>query len=272
MKNSMIDGLLPPVLRRLYGRIKGKTTFKGNYGKWEDALREASGYDSELIVDKVAAAQLKVLRGEAAYERDSVVFDKIEYSWPLLASLLWIAGRNNGSLRVADIGGSFGSSYHQNKRFISRLHELRWGIIEQPNFVQRGKKFFENEHVKFFGQLEQCEASIRPNTVLFSSSLSYIPSPYDILKVVLNGTIQFAIVDATLFTDAEEDRLCVQRVDPAIYQASYPCWLLSRKKFLDFMTQRFSVVEEFEAHSGAQITVGGVVATFRGFLFERNSP
>ncbi|MGB2866981.1 MAG: methyltransferase, TIGR04325 family [Bacteroidota bacterium] len=272
MKVSMFDNLLLPILRTVYSRIRGGTTFKGNYRTWEDALRETSGYDTESIVDKVAAAQLKVVRGEAAYERDSVVFDEIEYSWPLLASLLWIAARSNGSLRVEDFGGSLGSSYYQNKKFISQLRDLKWGIVEQARFVHRGKKFFENEHLKFFETIEHCEAAIRPNAVLCSSSLSYIPNPYEVLQVILNGTIQFVIVDATLFTDEDEDRLCVQTVDPRIYKASYPCWLMSRRKFLNFMSERFSVIEEFDAHGGAQVSVGGVVGAFQGFLLERISP
>ena len=272
MRNPVLDNVLPPILRTIYSRLRGGTTFKGAYRSWDHALQDASGYDLESIVDKVAAAQMKVLKGEAAYERDSVIFDEIEYSWPLLASLLWIAARSDGCLRVADFGGSLGSSYYQNRKFISHLRELRWGIVEQTRFVERGKKFFENDHLKFFEQLVHCETAIRPNAILFSSSLSYIPNPYDVLKSVLKGTIQFVIVDATLFTEEEDDRLCVQKVDPSIYEASYPCWLMSRKKFLNFMTQHFSVVEEFDAHGGAQISVQGSVATFRGFLLERISP
>ncbi len=61
-------------------------------------------------------ATRKVVAGEAVYERDSVVFDHLEYAWPLLACLLQIAAERR-SLRVIDFGGSLGSSWRQNRRF-----------------------------------------------------------------------------------------------------------------------------------------------------------
>ena len=43
-------------------------------------MRMSSGYDSQLILDKVLTSTLKVKNGEAAYERDSVLFDEIQYA------------------------------------------------------------------------------------------------------------------------------------------------------------------------------------------------
>ena len=70
------------------------------------------------ILDKVLAATLKVKQGQAVFERDSVLFDEIEYSWPLLAGLMWAAASNGGKLNVLDFGGALGSSYYQNRKFL----------------------------------------------------------------------------------------------------------------------------------------------------------
>jgi len=51
----------------------------------------STGYDNDMILEKTRLALLKVKNGEAAYERDSVVFEDIQYAWPLLAGLLWVA-------------------------------------------------------------------------------------------------------------------------------------------------------------------------------------
>ena len=59
----------------------------------------------------------KVKNGEAVYERDSVLFDEIQYSWGLLAGLEKAALEHDGKLCVLDFGGSLGSTYYQNKQF-----------------------------------------------------------------------------------------------------------------------------------------------------------
>ena len=59
-----------------------------------------------LILGKVLEATLKVKNGEAVYERDLVLFDHIEFYWPVLSGLMWVAARNNGRLNVLDYGGT----------------------------------------------------------------------------------------------------------------------------------------------------------------------
>ncbi|GHV55461.1 hypothetical protein FACS1894216_17850 [Synergistales bacterium] len=63
--------------------------WSGDYATWEDALLNSKGYDERSIFEKVLKASISVRDGEAVYERDSVLFDQIEYSWPLLAGLMW---------------------------------------------------------------------------------------------------------------------------------------------------------------------------------------
>ena len=46
---------------------------------------------------------MKVKKGEAVYERDSMIFDQIEYSWPVLFGLMWAAAQNSGYLKVLDL-------------------------------------------------------------------------------------------------------------------------------------------------------------------------
>ena len=61
--------------------------WSGNYANWEEADSFATGYDDHSILEKCKTALLKVKNGEAAYERDSVLFDKMQYNWALLALL-----------------------------------------------------------------------------------------------------------------------------------------------------------------------------------------
>ena len=50
----------------------------------------------------VLDASLKVKNGVAAFERDSVLFDEIEYSWPVTAELMHGAARSGGRVHVVD--------------------------------------------------------------------------------------------------------------------------------------------------------------------------
>jgi hypothetical protein len=97
---------MTPRLRKMAGKIKRRLAatfrrrpgleFSGNYATWAAAQNASTGYDSATILEKCKNALLKVKNAEVAYERDSVVFDKVEYSWPVLAALLRAGVENNG--------------------------------------------------------------------------------------------------------------------------------------------------------------------------------
>ena len=145
--------LLPPIFISLYKKIFPKKPnagmWSGNYTTWKNAKENCSGYDAANILEKCKKALLKVKNGEAVYERDSVVFDKIQYSWGLLVGLQKAAIKSNNKLCVLDFGGSLGSTYYQNKAMLSGLKKLEWCIVEQAHFVDCGNQNFENEQLKF---------------------------------------------------------------------------------------------------------------------------
>src|SRR5690349_7306235 len=100
---SLAKDLTPPVLFRWINRQRRVgIRFSHSYKNWEEAKAASTGYDDPAILEKIAEAALKVKRGEAVYERDSVVFNSIDYSWPLLAGLTWAAARHHGKLHVLD--------------------------------------------------------------------------------------------------------------------------------------------------------------------------
>ena len=229
---------------------KWKYGYFGNYSSWQEAEKYSTGYSSDLILEKVKKSLLKVKNGEAVYERDSVLFNKKEYSWPLLAALLWIASRNNNKLNLIDFGGSLGSSYFQNKEFLSHLKELSWSIVEQPGFVQCGKKYFEDDVLKFYSSVEICLENEKSDAIIFSSVIQYLEKPYDLLNKVLSKNFKYIIIDRTLFSNNGKDILAVQKVPPAIYPASYPAWIFSERKFLELFNDKYELISDFKALAG----------------------
>src|SRR6266702_290349 len=110
-RRKLFSDCIPPILGKLYERLIKRCGYFGNYSGYDKACQASTGYDSDLILERVRDALLKVKSGEAVYERDSVLFDEVQYSWPLLAGLLWIASCNGNRLHLLDFGGSLGSSY-----------------------------------------------------------------------------------------------------------------------------------------------------------------
>jgi putative methyltransferase (TIGR04325 family) len=266
---KIIKNFVPPAVLDFYFNFLNPYGFKGEYQDWRAAQSCSSGYDSAVILNKTKDALLKVKKGEAAYERDSVLFDKVQYSWPLLASLLYIAALNDNHLSLLDWGGSLGSSYYQNRNFLGALKELTWSIVEQAAVAACGRQNFADEHLKFYSQISECLAENSPRLALFSASLQYFPAPYQILDQLCQAKIRFILIDRLTVND-RRDLITVQNVNPLIYPASYPLWIFKAKDILDyFIKNNYELVVDFEALGGDFIIrKTGVTGRHQGYLFQ----
>jgi len=265
---SLIKDITPPFLLRNLKYLTNKGVyFKGKYTSWHEAQKNSTGYDTELILDKVKNATLKVKTGEAVYERDSVLFDKIEYSFPVLAALLRVAVANKEKLNILDFGGSLGSSYYQCKTFLSNLDSLQWNIIEQPHFVSCGKELFADETLKFYETIDECLTEQKPNMVLLSSVLQYLEEPYQLLGKLANLDIDYLLIDRTPCTKTKEI-LTIQIVPPHIYPASYPSWIFNEQQLLRYLEEKYSPLCEFESSDGS-IGNNELKADYKGFFLKK---
>lgn len=204
------------------------------YKDWNTALNKSTGYHAPVILEKVYEAESRVRRGEAVYQRDSVLFENIQYSWPVLSALMWVAAQSDGELDIIDFGGSLGTSYRQNKKFFSALKRVRWNIVEQKHFVELGKREFENESLRFYFDLDSCLRENKVSAILFSGVLQYLEKPFAILEKVKSSGIKFIIIDRTSFQKVDKDKIVLQKVPKSIYKASYPFWIFSESKFGHF--------------------------------------
>ena len=135
---SIVKDLLPPMLLRTLPS-RGGLGFHGDYPSWESAQADCAGYDQPSILEKVSASTQAVVDGRAVFERDSVLFDKPDYNWPLLAILQKVARQDENRLRLIDFGGSLGSTYRQCRRFLEGLEKVEWNVVEQQAFISRGR-------------------------------------------------------------------------------------------------------------------------------------
>jgi putative methyltransferase (TIGR04325 family) len=262
--------LLPPLLLRTLGAASRRQhlSFVDGFASWQQAKAASTGYEAPSILEKVAQASLKVKRGEAAYERDSVIFDTVQHNWPVLAGLMWVAAKR-GSLNVLDVGGALGTSYFENRRFLETL-AVRWNIVEQSHFVDRGRRDFEDGRLRFFGSVREAANEAAPHAALMGCVLQYLEAPYECLGQVAALAPDLIILDRLPLCEEPEDCLCVQRVPAEIYDASYPCWLFSRAKLDAWMTRNgWRLMDTYETAEGSMRTVSGRPLRFTGLLLAR---
>lgn len=262
---KLVKSLLPPIfvdilktLRRSGLRVEGR------YATWAEAESHASGYDDRKITDRVVSATRMVRDGKAAYERDSVLFDAIEYSWPFLAALLQVA-LEQSSLRVVDFGGSLGSSWRQNKKFLTRLKiPVAWHVVEQPHLVEIGNAEFSDDILDFHLEIGEA-AKFGVDVVVFASSLCYVERPYQYVAEAEKSGARFLIIDRVPTIPGDRDRISVQRVTKPIYDATYPIRIFGRDALISDLFKGWTLLESWDCDLQPDLN-----SRSRGYFFVRS--
>ena len=268
--------ITPPIVSKIGEKyisplVNGKPVpvFSGDYGSWDSARQYSSGYEAGNIVTKVREATLQVLNGEAAFERDSVLFYKMEHTWPLLAVLLRIGMENHGTLSVLDFGGALGSMYFQNRHFLSPLGKLEWSVVEQANYVEEGRKYILHPDLKFYHSIEEARRERQPQVLLLANVTQYMQDPHAFLDEIVGHGFETIVFESTAFIESNRDRLTVQNVPEHIYKASYPAWFLNEKKFLNHFKAMYSLHYEFYSTVNPPEWIEGGKVYWKGFVFKK---
>jgi putative methyltransferase (TIGR04325 family) len=263
----VVKQIVPPLLlgvaRRAVLKIKGGISFDYKYSSWEVAEKAARGYDDEVIVEKVATSARLVASGSAVYERDSVIFDEIQYSWPLLAGLL-LAAASVGKLRVVDFGGSLGTTFRQNKKFIDRLPiESQWRVVEQEKFVEIGRQEFTTKNLSFYLSIMDARLD-GVDVVVFGGSICYVGDPYKYINQAVEIDAEFIVFDRTPMTTMTCDTFAVQHIPADIYKASFPVRSFNYDNLYRVIQSKYELVEKWICDLQVDPQ-----STAMGFIFKR---
>jgi putative methyltransferase (TIGR04325 family) len=259
----MIASLIDSLRRRRSGRIG----FTGPYARWSEAAAASTGYAAPDILARARAATAAVRDGAAKGERDTVILPHAEYSFPVIAGLLAAASMSRKGLSVLDFGGALGSSYFQCRPFLDWSRPLRWSVVEQPHFVECGRREFQTDELCFYETVEACVAAEAPEALLLSGVVEYLPEPLSFATRCRELALPVVIVDRTPMLDAGDSRLMVQHVPPQIYSASYPVWFLSRQALLDRFAPGYRLLCDFDSEAERGLAQPGL--RFGGFVFVR---
>jgi putative methyltransferase (TIGR04325 family) len=255
----------------LLGKSKSSGWF-GNYLNWEEAKILCTGYDDILILEKVKSSVLKVKNGEAVYERDSVLFDKIEYSKPVYNVFDEILSINSGHLNVIDFGGSLGSSYFQYKSLLKNLQLLNWQVVEQKHFVEAGNSYIADKNLKFYNSIDEALVHSKNPVLFLSGVLQYLEKPYDFIDKIINYNFEYIILDRTAFIEGSNDRITIQIVPETIYKASYPAWFFNEQNLLSCFLKKYNLKSQFSSEISDSIKLkDGEIVNWKGFIFKRKN-
>ena len=269
--HQTLKRLLPPALLQELRRVSGRgIQFSGDYRSWPEARAAATGYDAGDILRRVTEATRQVVAGHAAFERDAVLFDRPAYGFAVLAALLRTAALQQGCLRVIDFGGSLGSAYRQCRPFLGALRQLQWCVVEQPHFVEAGRREFSTDELVFSHTLQSVPWWGEPCVVLLSSVLQYLDDPWQLLDTLGGSAAVCLVIDRTPMSPAGADRICVQSVPRQIYQASYPCRILSRAALMARLAKDWQLLSEFACEEGGFSTRDRFRFEFAGLIYERS--
>lgn len=261
MLNTLID---------LYRRYKPrKYGWSGNYNTWQEAKNVCEGYDDETILERIIQSTLKVKNGEFAWELDGVNHSQIYYSWPLLTHILLAATKNNGNISVIDFGGSLGTTYFQNRKYLNQLNKVIWTVVEQPHFIKAGKTHFTFENLNFKETIDIAfKENGNYNTFLMSGVLPYLDEPYEFLHQLTNYDFETIIIDNTYYNNQDGERICIQKVDPIFYgkEISYQCRFLSYEKVKATFLNKYALFQEYE--TGIELYLDHKTIRYKSMVFK----
>lgn len=226
----------------LFDKRISEVRYLGNYQNWEDAAGECAGYDDSAIISKVIDSIEKVKRGEAVWERDSYLFYQEKYVYQICAAIMRCAVKNRGGgVRVLDIGGSLGSAWFQNRKYLAGLVSMEYVVAEQDHFAEYGHENLEGESLKFIRSKDKWEDMKRFDIILMSASLQYIPQYEEIISRIRKAQPDYVILDRLLVSDRR--RFCMETVPETLYLSSYPVVIFDRSEVEHFFEPDYKLIE-----------------------------
>jgi putative methyltransferase (TIGR04325 family) len=263
---------LQPRLERLARLLVGKAPpilFSKPKSSWDHAVVDSAGYEAVDLVDGCLEAAMAVQRGDAAYERDTVLFFEPELDLPLVAAVAMSRGACGRQVRVLDIGGGLGTGFFRHREILHQIGVSSWRVLETPAMVQASKELAEEPGLSFVTSLE--EALHDPlDLVVFSSSLQYMSEPRKVLEAALSSTASVVLLDRLPMWSKPTAAPVVQTTPAGTIGGTYPCWLLAERELLRWVGPEWVLASGYDAIGGNWATDAGDLVKWRGLLLVRN--
>lgn len=129
----------------------------------------------------------------------------------LLAAInQYIAIHSAKKINVLDFGGACGAHYFETKRFIPDRISLNWQVVDTPQMALSAKeKNLNHSELYFFDSLNKVTTKI--DFLHSSSTLQYVPDPYQCLQELLQLKANFLFFNRMMFNENDSDFITVQK-------------------------------------------------------------
>lgn len=252
-----------------YYVLFGEHANSGDYDNYSDAEKKCSGYETDIILQKVLKSTLMVKNNECAYERDGVAFFDKDINYNLMM-YLYLINQRDGQLHICDFGGALGSTYWQHKDMLAEMRKVEWNVVEQRNFVQCGKEKLENDVLHFFYNVEELLSSKgKQNVVILSSVLQYFPEKNVVLDWISELNAKYIIVERNPV--GIRKRITIETVHEPIYESTRPYVCMDEKEFIQNFNHRgYKLLDSWKSLVDSDLYLGNEIYKLKSFVFVKN--
>ena len=248
-------------------------SYSGNYTTWGEAEAESKGYDQKNIFEKNLFALEQILAGNKKCEKDTILFDDYQYSFPTILGINFALKQDGNTISVLDYGGGFASSYFRNYKILKQF-KLNWTVVEQDHIVEIANQKFQGiNQISFLTntQLQEHVDKFNFNLVLLGSSIQFFANPSKILKSLSSQNLKSIVVEQTPFVKHGPSRITIQNVKEPVYDASYPAWHFNEIEFRSWIPPHFET-EYRMVNPHVSNTCLGFTSYLIDIVFVRNNP
>jgi putative methyltransferase (TIGR04325 family) len=233
---------------------------------WDQVKKAAGSYSHEAILRRVATSTRAVVEGRAKAERDGVLFPVKQIPLSLLAGLR-LCSLQKSRLHVLDFGGALGSTYRQCVGELSPHSIGKWVVVEQPHFVELGRREFEDGVLAFSYSLSNALKDYQIDVVIFSGVLEYVDDSLDLLKLVKYADVKAVFIDRTPAHNGLDDMFTIQKISKEIYgvPVSYPVRIYAFRKLVTDLERLFGRIYILNASFDPEMRMGDVKVNFHFF-------
>lgn len=256
--------LISKIKRRI---LSYNSSFQGVYEDWDSVYSRSHPSPWDECLTKVANATLAVKNGQAKYQRDSVIFNDSYLPTSLFYVLLSEALRKGNKITVLDFGGGLGGTYFHCKNLLPQLDVFKWVVVEQEEFVVKGKNQFETHELIFASSFNEV-ALHAIDVIIFSGVLHYLKNPFDVISDALALAPSTVFVDRLPYTlERLEDFWTLQVVPDEIFPSRVPMRVFGRHSIPEFFEQNRYVCHGRTDAVDPSAYVSGIKIDFSGYVF-----
>lgn len=206
-------------------RATNRTTLRGDFASWQDALAASAGYETDLSI-----------YGQLTEDIRSGKRDSSRLLSPLLAAFALSGDR----ARVLDFGGNLGQVYFDVGRIAQHALEW-WSVVDLPEVVALGRARFEDQKLSFYLSTDAALARGKPNVAIFFHVLQYLASPFEVLEQVLELEPRLVVLHE--FPIGSRERFLVQHLLPQLGGGSRPARIFDETSVRAAFNQ-YDLIEE----------------------------